>query len=46
MGLLTAHPRNALEPPKTRPSPAPGLSGGDVQMLLAVIPDIVPGRRD
>ncbi len=46
MGLLSANPCDALERPKITPSPARGLTAGDVQKLLAVIPDTVPGRRD
>jgi site-specific recombinase XerD len=46
MGLLTANPCDALERPKITPSPARGLTASDVQKLLAVIPDTLPGRRD
>ena len=46
MGLVTANPCDALQRPKTTPSPARGLSAADVRRLLAVVPDTLRGRRD
>lgn len=46
MGLLTTNPCDALERPRTIPSPARGLSADEVRRLLAVVPDTVRGRRD
>ena len=46
MGLLTANPCDALERPRTQPSPARGYSAAEVRRLLSVVPDTVRGRRD
>jgi integrase/recombinase XerC len=46
MGLTVGNPCDALERPKINPSPARGYTATDVQKILAVIPDTVPGRRD
>lgn len=46
MGLLAANPCDALERPRTVPSVARGYSADEVRRLLAVVPDIVRGRRD
>lgn len=46
LGLLTTNPCEALERPRTIPSPARGLSADEVRRLLAVVPDTVRGRRD
>ncbi len=45
-GMMTSNPCDALERPKTQPSTPRGLSADEVQKLLAVIPDTIPGRRD
>lgn len=45
-GMMTSNPCDALERPKTQPSTPRGLSAEEVQTLLAVVPDTVPGRRD
>jgi integrase/recombinase XerC len=46
MGLATANPCDAVERPKTVPSPARGYSAEEVRRLLAVVPDSLRGRRD
>ena len=46
MDLLKSNPCDALQRPRTSPSPARGLSADDVRRLLAIIPDTVRGRRD
>jgi len=46
MRLVTGNPCDALERPRTVPSPPRGLSAADVRRLLAVVPDTVRGRRD
>ena len=46
MGATSVNPCDALERPKTQPSVARGLTGADVRLLLAVVPDDVRGRRD
>ena len=46
MGLVTSNPCDALQRPRTTPSPARGLSADEVRRLLAVVPDTVRGRRD
>ena len=46
MGLLTANPCDALERPRTQPSPARGYSADEVRRLLSVVPDTLRGRRD
>ncbi len=46
MNIATANPCDALERPKTIPSPARGLTAEQVRQLLAVVPDTVAGRRD
>jgi len=46
MGLSATNPCDALERPKTIPSPARGYSAAEVRRLLAVVPDSVAGRRD
>ncbi|MEO6043112.1 MAG: tyrosine-type recombinase/integrase [Tepidiformaceae bacterium] len=46
MSIVTGNPCDALERPKIQPSPARGYTAGDVQKILAVIPDTVAGRRD
>ncbi len=45
-GMITSNPCDALERPKTQQSTPRGLSSEEVQKLLAVIPDTIPGRRD
>ncbi len=44
--MLSANPCDALDRPKAQPSTPRGLSADEVQKLLAVIPDTIPGRRD
>ena len=46
MGLVVGNPCDALQRPKTMPSPARGYSAEEVRRLLAVIPDTILGRRD
>jgi integrase/recombinase XerC/integrase/recombinase XerD len=46
MGLVTSNPCDALQRPRTSPSPARGLSADEVGRLLSVVPDTVRGRRD
>src|SRR5213593_4656768 len=46
MNIATANPCDALERPKTVPSPARGLTAEQIRQLLAVVPDTVAGRRD
>lgn len=46
MGLVTGNPCDALERPRTVPSPARGYSAEEVRRLLAIVPDTVRGRRD
>jgi integrase len=46
MKLLAANPRDALERPRTVPSPARGYTAEEVRRVLAVVPDTVRGRRD
>jgi site-specific recombinase XerD len=46
MNIATANPCDALERPKTIPSPARGLTADQIRQLLAVVPDSIPGRRD
>src|SRR5664280_1158472 len=46
MGMLTGNPCDALQRPRTVPSPARGYSAEEVRRLLAVVPDTVRGRRD
>jgi site-specific recombinase XerD len=45
MGLLAGNPCDALQRPRTVPSPARGYSAEDVRRIL-VLPDTVRGRRD
>jgi integrase/recombinase XerC/integrase/recombinase XerD len=46
MGAVTGNPCDALERPRTQPSPARGFTAEEVRRLLAVVPDTVRGRRD
>jgi len=46
MGLVIGNPCDALQRPRTSPSPARGLSAEDVRRLLAVVPETARGRRD
>lgn len=46
MGMVAVNPADALERPKVAPAPPRGLSADDVQKLLGVVPDTIPGRRD
>src|SRR6266542_4338300 len=46
MNIATANPCDALERPKTIPSPARGLTADQIRQLLAVVPDTIAGRRD
>jgi site-specific recombinase XerD len=46
MGLVVANPTDAVERPRSIPSPARGYSADDVRRLLAVVPDTIAGRRD
>jgi len=46
MGLVVSNPTDAVERPRSIPSPARGYSADDVRRLLAVVPDAVAGRRD
>jgi len=46
MKLLAANPCDALERPRTVPSPARGYSAEEVRRVLAVVPNTVRGRRD
>jgi integrase/recombinase XerC len=46
MNIATSNPCDALERPKTLPSPARGLTAEQIRQLLAVVPDTVAGRRD
>lgn len=46
MGLVSGNPCDAVERPKTVPSPARGYSAKEVRRLLAVVPESVRGRRD
>jgi integrase/recombinase XerC len=46
MQIATANPTDALERPKTIPSPARGLTAEQIRQLLAVVPNTVSGRRD
>src|SRR5213593_1108374 len=44
MNIATANPCDALERPKTIPSPARGLTAEQIRQILAVIPDTIEGR--
>jgi site-specific recombinase XerD len=46
MGMVSGNPCDALERPKIQTSPARGYTAGDVQKILAAIPDTIAGRRD
>ena len=46
MGRVASNPCDALQRPKTVPSPARGYSAEDVRRVLAVVPDTLRGRRD
>jgi site-specific recombinase XerC len=46
MGLVVSNPTDAVERPRSIPSPARGYSADEVRRLLAVVPDTVAGRRD
>jgi len=46
MGLLQSNPCEAIERPKTVPSPPRGMSADAIKQLLAVIPDTPTGLRD
>jgi len=46
MGLMASNPCDAVERPRTVPSPARGYSAEEVRQLLAVVPDTVAGQRD
>jgi site-specific recombinase XerD len=46
MQLLTGNPCDALERPRTVPSPARGYTADEVRRILAVVPATVRGRRD
>ncbi len=43
---MKANPCDAVERPRTQPSPPRGLSADQVKLLLDIIPDTVKGRRD
>jgi integrase/recombinase XerC len=46
MGLVVSNPCDAVERPRSLPSPARGYSADEVRRLLAVVPHTVAGRRD
>ena len=46
MDIVKANPCDAVERPRTQPSPPRGLSADQVKRLLDVIPDTIKGRRD
>ena len=46
MDIVNANPCDAVERPRSQPSPPRGLSGEQVRRILDVIPDTVKGRRD
>lgn len=46
MSLVSGNPCDAVERPKTVPSPARGYNAEEVRRLLAAVPDTVRGRRD
>jgi len=46
MGAVRANPCDALERPKVSPAPPKGLSGEQIQRLLAAIPETPSGLRD
>ncbi|MCX5999224.1 MAG: tyrosine-type recombinase/integrase [Chloroflexi bacterium] len=46
MELVQANPCDKLERPRMSPSPPRGMSGDQVQQLLAVVPDTPVGLRD
>ena len=46
MEIVKANPCDAVERPRTQPSPPRGLSADQVKLLLDVIPDTMKGRRD
>ena len=46
LGLLTGNPCDALQRPRTVPSPARGYAADEVRRILAVVPDTLRGRRD
>jgi len=45
MGLVVSNPCDAVERPRSIPSPARGYSADEVRRLLAVVPDTLAGRR-
>ena len=46
MEIVQGNPCDAVERPRTQPSPPRGLSADEVKLLLDVIPDTMKGRRD
>jgi site-specific recombinase XerC len=46
MSMVQANPCDALERPKTKATAPRGLSGSEVQRLLAIVPNTPPGLRD
>ena len=46
MDIVQSNPCDKLQRPKTSPSPPRGLSGNQIQQLLAVLPDSPIGLRD
>lgn len=46
MDIVQSNPCDKLQRPQVSPSPPRGLSGGQVQQLLAVVPDSAVGLRD
>jgi site-specific recombinase XerD len=46
MDIVPSNPCDKLQRPKTSPSPPRGLSGNQIQQLLAVVPDSPIGLRD
>jgi integrase/recombinase XerC len=46
MRLIAANPCDAVERPRSNPSPARGYSAEEVRRLLAAVPDTIVGRRD
>ena len=46
MEIVKANPCDAVERPRTQPSPPRGLSADQVKLLLDIIPDTVKGIRD
>lgn len=46
MDIVQSNPCDKLQRPKSSPSPARGLSGDQVQQVLAVVPETAVGLRD